>query len=257
MPNKQADERLCKTYNAMDAKEPLTKLLTALTEIEIPVTRQLLLDYVTGRKTREIEENELFDRDTYGIGEAGDDEYWSTIVDAAYDNKYIRQVAKDDSRLVVSSEGKRFARKPVSIIIPDDEPSSDGVSGSGDIDTLLDQAQKERVVISVAASPHSKRQIKLITAIDRRIALDDFAESEGLGLDEVLDDLEALVRQKRWVDITYFTDEVLGEECMEELLDYFKQTKTDSIEAAAEDYGDTYNTEELRLARIVYRMSKR
>ena len=105
-------------------------------------------------------------------------------------------------------------------------------------------------------SPLAKQQIKLITAINRHIALDAFAESEGLGLDEVLDDLEMLAQQKRHLDITYFTDEVLGGECMQELLDYFDSAKSDDMESALEEYGDTYKEEELRLARIVFRMKQ-
>ena len=42
---------------------------------------------------------------------------------------------------------------------------------------------------------------------------------------------------------------------MKELLDYFQDAKTDSIDKAMEEYGDVYNEEELRLARIVYLMN--
>ena len=105
-------------------------------------------------------------------------------------------------------------------------------------------------------SPLAKQQIKLITAIDRHLALDSYAESEGLGLDEVLDELELLAEQKRHLDITYFTDEVLGDECMSELLDYFENAKSDDMDKAMKEYGDIYKEEELRLARIVFRMNK-
>lgn len=237
----------------MEAKEPIVKLINALQEIGLPVSRQLLLDYITGRRTREIEELELYDRDTYGIGESNEDDYWSTIIDAAYEAGLLKQMATKNNDLAVTATGKKFAKKPTSIIIPDDEPNSDGVSGSGDIDSLLEQAQKERLTGNNTASSHTKLQIKLITAIDRHIALDDFAEQEGLGLDEVLDDLETLVRQKRRIDISYFTNEVLGSDCMQELLEYFEQAKNDSLDTAMEEYDGIYSEEEIRLARVVYR----
>ena len=125
-----------------------------------------------------------------------------------------------------------------------------------EIDSILEQAQKERQEASHAVSQLCKQQIKLITAIDRHIALDTFAETEGLGLDEVLDELELLAEQKRRLDISYFTDEVLGDDCMNELLDYFENAKTDDMEMAMKEYGDIYKEEELRLARIVFRMNK-
>ena len=58
------------------------------------------------------------------------------------------------------------------------------------------------------------------------------------------------------IDITYFTNEVLGENCVNELVEYFSENDNDSIEDALEEYGDVYNAEEIRLARIVYRSNK-
>lgn len=236
-------------------RTPIAKLIKALLKIDKPAPRQLLLDYITDRRTRQIEGNELYDNDTYGIGETHDEDFWPGIIDTAYENGLLKQVATKNNDLLPTAAGKKFAKKPSSIIIPDDESISESVSEVSEIDSLLEQAQKENAASGSSASPHAKQQIKLVTAIDRHIALDAFAESEGLGLDEVLDDLEMLAHQKRHLDITYFTDEVLGPDCMTELLDYFQEAKTDSIDKALKEYGDVYNEEELRLARIVYMMN--
>ena len=137
-----------------------------------------------------------------------------------------------------------------------DARSGENDADASEIDSLLEQAQHDRLIAGHSVSELAKQQIKLITAVDRHIALDSFAESEGLGLDEVLDDLEELASQKRHLDITYFTDEVLGDECMSELLDYFREAKSDDMDAAMTEYGDIYKEEELRLARIVFRMNR-
>ena len=240
----------------MEAKEPIVKLIKALLEIDNPTPRQLLVDYMLGRRSRQIEEYELFDHDSFGIGETYDEDFWANIIDTAYENGLIKQMATKNDALTPTSAGKKFAKKPTSFIIPDDEPITETISDVSDIDSLLEQAQRDRSASTQNTSAHAKQQIKLITAIDRHIALDTFAESEGLGLDEVLDDVEMLVEQKRCPDITYFTDEVLGQECMDELLDYFQNAKSDNMEAAMDEYGDIYKEEELRLARIVFRMNK-
>ena len=73
-----------------------------------------------------------------------------------------------------------------------------------------------------------------------------------MSFDEVLEELEKLIRQGLNVDITYFTNEVLGEDCVEELVDYIASQKNFSMEKALQDYGDVYNEEEIRLAYIVY-----
>lgn len=240
----------------MEAKEPIAKLIKALLEIDSPTERELLIDYMLGRRSRQIEEHELSDNETYGIGETHDDDFWSTIIDAAYEGGLIKQVPTQNNALIPTPTGKKFAKKPSSITIPDDEPIAESSSDDSDIDSLLEQAQRDRSLVAGSASPHAKQQIKLITAVDRHIALDAFAESEGLGLDEVLEDLEILAHQKRRLDITYFTDEVLGSECMQELLEYFENAKSDDMNAALEEYGDIYQEEEIRLARIVYRMNQ-
>ena len=43
---------------------------------------------------------------------------------------------------------------------------------------------------------------------------------------------------------------------MNELLDYFENAKSDNMDKAMKEYGDIYKEEELRLARIVFRMNK-
>jgi len=220
------------------------------------VQRQLLVDYMLGRRSRQIEEYELSEKETFGIGETHDEDFWSTIIDTAYEGGLLKQMVTKNNALIPTAAGKKFAKKPTSIVIPDDESITETDTDDSDIDSLLEQAQRERSQVAGAASPHAKQQIKLITAVDRHIALDSFAESEGLGLDEVLDDLEMLAEQNRRLDITYFTDEVLGQDCMDELLDYFQNSKTDDLETAMEEYGDIYQEEEIRLARIVFRMNQ-
>lgn len=240
----------------MEAKEPIVKLIKALQEVDVPLPRQLLIDFIMGRRNRQIEETGLSEKESYGIGETQDEDFWSTIIDAAYEGGLLKQMASKNNALIPSPAGKKFAKTPTSFQINDDEPISDTEPVVPEIDPILEQTPKERTPSTITASPHAKQQIKLITAIDRHIALEDFAESEGLGLDEVLDDLEMLAEQKRHLDITYFTDEVLGDDCMNELLDYFQNAKSDSMEEAMKEYGDIYEEEELRLARIVFRMNK-
>ena len=240
----------------MEAKEPIVKLIKALLEINIPIQRQLLIDFLMGRRSRQIEEYELFDKEYFGVGETNDDDFWATIIDTAYENGLIKQMVSKKNALMPTAIGKKFAKKPKSFTIPDDEPINETASDVPELDSILEMAQKDRPVNGHSVSQLAKQQIKLITAIDRHIALDTFAETEGLGLDEVLDDLELLAEQKHHLDINYFTDEVLGDDCMNELLDYFENAKTDDMTKALKEYGDIYKEEELRLARIVFRMNK-
>jgi len=239
---------------AMDAKEPLIKILKALLELKEPIARQPFLDFLTGRETTESEGGQWDDMETYGIADAHDDEYLSSLIDAAFSAGYIKsKPAKSDS-FIITPSGKKYLKKPVPFELKDDE-EIDGELTSGDegLDDILQSDFPIAAYSESKASPKTKLQIKLIHAIDRKIALDDFAESENLSLDDVLDEVEKLIHQGKWLDITYFTDEVLGPSCMDELLTYFREAKTDNMDAALREYGDVYNPEEIRLARIVFR----
>ena len=76
----------------MEAKEPIVKLIKALVEIDMPAERQLLIDFLMGRRSRQIEEYELFDKEMYGIGETNDEDFWSTLIDAAYEGGLLKQM---------------------------------------------------------------------------------------------------------------------------------------------------------------------
>ena len=232
----------------MEAREPIVKLIKALLEIDQPVQRQLLIDFILGRRTRQIEDLGLADKETYGIGEGYDEDLLSNIIDAAYEGGLLKQMVTKKNALIPTAAGKKFVKKPQSFTEDENDVS--------EIDSLLEQAQSDHLFEGHTVSPLAKQQIKLITAIDRHIALDSFAESEGIGLDEVLEELEMLAAQKRHLDINYFTDEVLGDDCMEELLDYFENAKSDDMNAAMKELGDAYQEEEVRLARIVFRMNQ-
>lgn len=238
----------------MDAKESLIKIIKALLEIGQPVSRQLLTDYLMGKESREIEELGLDDNETYGIGDAHEEDYWTIVIDKAFESGYLKLKSSKSNNLTASKEGKKFAKKPIPFMIDEEEEATDeNLSGLNDLEDLMDDLPSaDPNSPEQKASAKTKQQIKLIHAIDRKIALDDFAESESMSFDEVLEELEKLIRQGLNVDITYFTNEVLGEECVEELVDYISSQKKFSMEKALQEYGDVYKEEEIRLAYIVY-----
>lgn len=239
----------------MEAKDSLVKIVKALTEIGSPVTRQMLNDFLVGKATREMEEQHLDDLETFGIGDTHDDDYWAGIIDAAYEQGYLKSKPAKSETIAVSTTGKKFAKKPTSFEIGDEEDPSAQLDDDG-LDALVQMAQNDHMTSENVKSVRTKQQIKLIQAVDRKLALDDLAESESMAFDELLDELEGLVRQGRKMDITYFTDEVLGEDCMDELMDFFDSRKKDHVAAAVKELGDVYNEEEIRLAYIVWMQSK-
>ena len=98
----------------------------------------------------------------------------------------------------------------------------------------------------------SKLKVAIINAIDRKVALDDLAISKGVEFDELLDDIESIVYSGTKLNIDYFLEEILDEENMNEIYDYFKSSDTDNINIAIEELGGEYSEEEIRLVRVKF-----
>ena len=99
----------------------------------------------------------------------------------------------------------------------------------------------------------STRKISIIQAIDRRVALDDLAESMGMSMDEMLEEIEAIVYSGTKLNISYFINEVVDPDELEDIYEYFKSADNDNIKAAMEELGyDYYDELHVRLVRIKF-----
>jgi len=88
---------------------------------------------------------------------------------------------------------------------------------------------EDLVVRSVANK--SKVKIAIIHAIDRKISLEEIAESRGLEFSELLDDIEAIVNSGTKININYYIDEILDDEQQNDIFDYFKQRASGKVKA--------------------------
>ena len=98
----------------------------------------------------------------------------------------------------------------------------------------------------------SKLKVSIIQSIDRKVALDDIAVAKGIDFQELLDEVEAIVYSGTKLNIDYFLDEIMDEDHMLDIYDYFKESETDDIEDAMDELGDDYTEEEIRLVRIKF-----
>jgi ATP-dependent DNA helicase RecQ len=100
----------------------------------------------------------------------------------------------------------------------------------------------------------SKLKVSIIQAIDRKIALDDIAESKGLEFDELLDEIEAIVYSGTKININYFLSQIMDEERINDVFSYFKdEAESDDIQTALGELGENdFTEEEIRLVRIKF-----
>ena len=98
----------------------------------------------------------------------------------------------------------------------------------------------------------SMLKVKIIQSIDRQIALDDIASAQGIDFDELLDEVEAIVYSGTKLNIDYFLEEVMDEDHVDDIYDYFCESDTDKLSVAQDELGDEYSEEEIRLVRIKF-----
>jgi ATP-dependent DNA helicase recQ len=98
----------------------------------------------------------------------------------------------------------------------------------------------------------SKLKISIIHSIDRKIDLEELAESKGLEFDELIDELEAIVEAGTKINIDYFLNEIMDEDHELDIIDFFKESQEDDLEAAIQELGDEFTEEEIRLVRVKF-----
>ena len=95
-------------------------------------------------------------------------------------------------------------------------------------------------------------KVKIIQSIDRQVALDDIANAQGLEFEELLDEVEAIVYSGTKLNIDYFLEEVMDDDHVDDIYDYFSESDTDDLATAMEELGDDYSEDEVRLVRIKF-----
>lgn len=98
----------------------------------------------------------------------------------------------------------------------------------------------------------SQLKVDIIQSIDRKIGLDEIARVKGLEFTDLLNAIDAIVYSGTRINIDYFLDEVMDEDVVLDIYDYFKESETDSIDEALDELGDDYSEEEIRLVRIKF-----
>ncbi len=93
-------------------------------------------------------------------------------------------------------------------------------------------------------------KVKIIQNIDRQIALDDIATAQNIDFDDLLDEVEAIVYSGTKLNIDYFLEEVMDEDRVDEIYDYFADSETDDLETAIQELGG--DEDEIRLVRIKF-----
>ncbi len=99
----------------------------------------------------------------------------------------------------------------------------------------------------------SKDKVTIIQSIDRKMPLDDIAETLKLSLESLVEELNQIVDSGTKLNINYYLEENFDDEVVEEIFDYFNEADTDSAEDALKELQeDDITIEEINLVRIKF-----
>ena len=97
----------------------------------------------------------------------------------------------------------------------------------------------------------SVNKVYIIQSIDRRIPLEDIAETRKMEMEELLDEIEAIVYSGTTLNLDYYLEQTLDEDVIEEIYDYLHdEAESDDLSAIMEDLKDDFDEFEVRLVRI-------
>ena len=109
---------------------------------------------------------------------------------------------------------------------------------------------EEMFVRTVAKDSMTK--VKIIGYLDRRMPLDDIARALNLDFEDLLDEIDAIVYSGTKVNIDYFLEDVMDEDQVDDIYEYFRESETDNIDDAIDELGGDYTENEIRFVRIKF-----
>ena len=97
----------------------------------------------------------------------------------------------------------------------------------------------------------SNNKIYIIQSLDKKLSIDDIAKGKGLSVDELLKEMEEIVEQGTKLNLSHILSNMMDHEEIEEINEFFKNTKDFSFDEARIEYEeDEFTDEEIRLLRI-------
>ena len=104
-----------------------------------------------------------------------------------------------------------------------------------------------------SAPTRSADKIFIIQSVDRKLSLEDIADARGMEMEKLIDDLEGIVSTGTKLDLNYYIRQVIDDDIVEEIFDYFKnEASSDSLEEARAALEPDYDEMEIRLVRLKF-----
>lgn len=96
-------------------------------------------------------------------------------------------------------------------------------------------------------------KVRIIQSIDKRISIEEIAKLLGMKRQQVIDEMEAIVHSGTKVNIDYYLNEIMDEDLIHDIYEYFRSAESDSLDSAYEEFkNDDVDVENLQLVRLKF-----
>ena len=268
----------------IEAGKALVIVLKAILAVKENFRQEYVIDFVKGRGTDDILSHKHDQLEDFGAGEDEDPKLWNPVIRQALIAGYLKKDVENYGLLKVTAAGKRFIKNPTEFMIVRDNEFRDdeeeegneavGMALDPELFTMLNQlrrqmAQKLGVPGYVIFQDPSLEQMATMYPI----TTEELQQIQGVGAGkakrygkEFLDlikqyceengierpeELRVRTVAKKSI-IKYFIEEVIDDDHVDDIYDYFSESETDSLEAAINELGDEYSEDEIRLVRIKF-----
>ncbi len=126
------------------------------------------------------------------------------------------------------------------------------------IDAIQDYVEENEIIkpddfVMKSVVDKSALKVFIIQSIDKKIPLEDIADSRDIEIEQLLDEMERIVSSGTKLNLSYCVDDYLDEDSQEELLEYLLENESgDTNDILAEMEDDYYTYEEIQLMKIKF-----
>ena len=99
----------------------------------------------------------------------------------------------------------------------------------------------------------SKNKVTIIQSVDRKLPLEDIAQSAKMSLEDLLDEMNMIVSSGTKLNLNYYIEENIDEYTQEDVYEYFQEADSDSIDDAFNELKeDDITREEIQIIRLKF-----
>ena len=99
----------------------------------------------------------------------------------------------------------------------------------------------------------SGSKVYIIQNTDKKVSLETIAKNKGWRMEEMLEEMETIAASGTKLNLAYAIDEMLDEDDQDEIIEYFKNCETSSLQVAQEELSEyNFNWEQLKIMRIKF-----